>query len=75
MKKIPFAVLLVAGAVLLSGCVIALGNRGDGGSGIGRKITLGQELSDLKKARDNGAITPAEYETLKGKLVEEKGRK
>jgi hypothetical protein len=31
--------------------------------------TLGQQLIDLKKAKDAGAITEAEYETEKAKLL------
>jgi Short C-terminal domain len=31
--------------------------------------TLGQQLTDLKTARDAGAITDAEYEMQKAKLL------
>ena len=31
--------------------------------------TSGQELIDLKKALDSGAITQEEYEELKGKII------
>ena len=34
--------------------------------------TIGQQLIDLKKARDDGAITEAEYEAEKAKLLNEK---
>jgi hypothetical protein len=34
--------------------------------------TIGQQLIDLKKARDTGAITEAEYEAEKAKLLNEK---
>ena len=34
--------------------------------------TLGQQLIDLQKARDSGAITEAEYESQKAKLLESK---
>ncbi|HTR43050.1 MAG TPA: SHOCT domain-containing protein [Pseudomonadales bacterium] len=34
--------------------------------------TVGQQLIDLKKARDSGAITEAEYEAEKAKLLNEK---
>jgi hypothetical protein len=33
-------------------------------------ITIGQQLIDLKKARDNGALNAAEYDTQRRKLVE-----
>ena len=34
--------------------------------------TLGQQLMDLKKARDAGAISEQEYETEKAKLLNQK---
>ena len=34
--------------------------------------TRGQELLDLKKARDQGAITEEEYQAQKSKLLEKK---
>ena len=34
--------------------------------------TLGQQLLDLKKARDTGAISEQEYETEKAKLLNQK---
>ena len=58
-------------ATALSGCVIAVGNEGVKPW----RPTLGQELTDLKKARDNGVITEAEYEVQRQKLMEERGKK
>lgn len=63
-KLVP-AALALAALFCLSGCVAAIGNR-DAHSGNG---TLGQQLIDLKKARDADAITEAEYETQKAKLL------
>lgn len=37
--------------------------------------TLGQELSDLKIALDNGAITESEYRTVKQELINACGSK
>jgi len=34
--------------------------------------TLGQQLIDLQKAKDSGAITDAEYQSQKAKLLENK---
>ena len=34
--------------------------------------TIGQQLLDLKKARDDGAISEQEYETEKAKLLNQK---
>ena len=70
MKKlfIPSAIVLLA-MLLFAGCVASLG----GGSKIVvNKPTLGQQLTDLQKAKDSGAITEAEYQTQKAKLLEAK---
>lgn len=59
----------VASVFLLSGCVAAIGNK-PGNSNA--NATLGQQLVDLQKAKDAGAITPAEYEEQKARLLEHK---
>ena len=62
------ALLLLIGAGLLStGCAIQIGNRHPEASG----GTLGQQLVDLKKAKDAGVISDAEYETKRKKLLDE----
>lgn len=43
----------------------------DGNEPSGKSPTLGQELIDLMKARDVGAITMAEYKELKATLIEQ----
>jgi hypothetical protein len=50
--------------VPLGGC-ISIGAR----SAAEAKPTLGQQLIDLQKARDSGALTPAEYELQREKLL------
>jgi hypothetical protein len=67
MKKtlIPMMVV-VAAAMLATGCSWSVGG--------GKKSeivqpTVGQQLFDLKKARDAGAINENEYETQKAKLL------
>jgi len=63
MKKINRIVLgLVLLAATLSGCAI-----GSGKTEI-IKPTLGQELIELKNAKDSGAISEQEYEEMKEKL-------
>jgi hypothetical protein len=57
-------------AFALSGCVVALGNRVPEGSK--GQPTLGKQLSDLKQARESGAISEEEYETAKKRLIEGK---
>ena len=68
MKRLflPVAVALSA-MVLLTGC-LAL-DVGGGDKREERKATTGQQLIDLKKAHDAGAITDAEYEAQKAKVL------
>jgi PBP1b-binding outer membrane lipoprotein LpoB len=68
MKKLfmPTAVALSA-MLLFSGC-LAL-NVGGGSKKAVENPTVGQQLTDLKTARDTGAITDAEYQTQKAKLL------
>ncbi len=57
--------------IVVSGCVVAMGNT----EGLKHNsTTVGQELTDLKKAKDSGAITEDEYEMLKKKALE-RGKK
>ncbi len=56
--------------LLLSGCVAAIGNR-DGRHGSGGP-TLGQQLIDLQKAKESGALSDAEYQSQKTKLLSDK---
>jgi hypothetical protein len=50
---------------LFSGCVAAIGNSPAARS----SATLGQQLIDLQKARDSGAITEAEYQGQRAKFL------
>ncbi len=67
MKKsfIPFAVGLSA-LLLLSGC-IALGT---GSKTTTQQPTVGQQLVDLQKAKDAGAINDTEFQAQKAKLLQ-----
>ncbi len=68
MKKITsFSSITIAALLCLTGCVAAIGNRDAQGTGGG---TLGQQLIDLQKARDAGAMTELEYQTQKARLLE-----
>lgn len=69
MKSIASLLALGLLASTLSGCVIAMGNR-DLGQPRG-KATLGQELTDLKNARDAGALTEDEYQAQRKKVLEQ----
>jgi len=57
----------------LSGCVVALGNR-DGSPHKGTGTTLGQELIDLKKARDQNVISEDEYVAQRQRLMNDKSK-
>ena len=59
--------LLIAVGLLVSGCAILIGNRHPEASG----GTLGQQLVDLKKAKEAGAISDAEYESKRKQLLDE----
>jgi hypothetical protein len=58
---------------LLSGCVIALGNKVPDEKNAKGAPTLGKQLTDLKQARDSGAITEDEYQTAKKRLMDSAG--
>lgn len=67
MKK-AFLLTALLGALampLLGGCVAAIGNSPAARS----SATLGQQLVDLQKARDSGAITEAEYQTQRARFL------
>ena len=67
---------LIAGAavlcvmVLTSGCLSI--SVGGGSSSESEKPTTSQQLNDLKKARDSGAITEDQYQTQRAKIIEGK---
>ena len=67
MKKLLPPAVITASAMLLTGC-LAL-QLGGGTSHEVSNPTLGQQLVDLQKAKDSGAITDAEYLTQKAKLL------
>jgi hypothetical protein len=69
MKKllIPTVIAFVF-VTLLSGCIAI----GTGPKSQHTNATLGQQLVDLKTAKDTGAITDAEYQVQKAKLLGEK---
>jgi hypothetical protein len=70
-KATRTAILAVAGALILSlvsGCAWSIGGKKEGG--LSAHPTRGQELIDLKKARDQGAITEDEYQAHKTRIME-----
>jgi len=65
-SKLP-ALLLLSTLFLLNGCV-AIGNR----DAQRPNATLGQQLIDLQKARDSGALSETEYQVQKTHLLHPK---
>jgi len=63
--------MLALSAMLLCGGCIGL-ELGGGAKTEVRGPTLGQQLIDLQKARDSGAISPAEYDAKKAELLAKK---
>jgi hypothetical protein len=65
MKRIISILLILTLLTPLVSCIAV----GSGGSKkADHQTTLGQELIDLQKARDEGAISQQEYEELREKL-------
>lgn len=53
----------LSAVLLTSGCVAAIG------TGRAPKATTGQQLVDLQKARKAGAMSEAEYQTQRAKVL------
>jgi hypothetical protein len=67
-----WTVLATTGTImglLLSGCAWSIGS--DKAHSVVVRPTHGQEFIDLKKAKDQGAITEEEYEAQKKKISEQ----
>jgi hypothetical protein len=58
---------VVAASLLVSGCAWSIGGGREGEQTV--QATKGQELMDLKRAKDTGAISEAEYETQKQRIL------
>ena len=65
---LALAVILVA--TVLTGC--CGGGKTQVVTESTKTTTKGQELQDLKKAKDEGAINEKEYEAVKKKIIKEK---
>ena len=69
MKSLYVSVLIgLVAATLLSGCVAA----SDKSYHDDVRPTLGQQLIDLKRAKDAGAITDEQYEAQRAKLMQQR---
>ena len=67
-KLITMVSILTAALILLNGCVVAVG----GGKTANVRPTVGQQLVDLKKAHETGAISDEEYAAQRAKVLEGK---
>ena len=71
MKKATIAALVgLAATMLLSGCLLI--QLGGGSTTKPQTPTTGQQLTDLKKAKDSGAMTDAEYQAERAKVLNQK---
>lgn len=70
MRKIFLPMIIGLSVLLLTGC-LAL-QVGGGTKSESQKPTVGQQLVDLQKAKTDGAITDAEYQAQKAKILEGK---
>jgi len=70
-KYLTHTLAALAAVLLFAGCVGGV-NLGGGPKTMVQRPTLGQELVDLQKARDSGAITPAEFDAKKAELMARK---
>ena len=66
-KQLKLFVTIGCAAAVLTGCVAAIGNRDAGANRHG--VTLGQELIDLKKAKEAGALSDAEYQEQRARML------
>ena len=64
MRKIISVLLVLTLLTTMVSCIAV----GSGGKKVENQTTLGQQLIDLKKARDEGAVSAQEYEDLREKL-------
>lgn len=69
LRKAAFACLLAA-PLLVTGCIGVGSSRS-----YNQPPTVGQQLTDLKIAYDQGAVTDAEYDRLKADIMNESHRK
>ena len=69
MKRVAAVLTLccaLSTAMFATGCVAAIGNRTPN---VTPNVTVGQQLIDLQKAKESGAITEAEFQAEKSKLL------
>ena len=70
MKNINVLVTLSLFMIIQTSCATL--NRAQGEIHYNNNISKGQELQDLKKALDNGAINQDEYDLMKEKIINDR---
>ena len=70
-SKLVLALALLSLPLLTGGCIAAIGN----GETPKSNGTVGQQLIDLQKAKDTGAMTDAEYQKERAKVLGNKASK
>ena len=61
---------IITWTILLSFCLIAAGCGGGGADVRATNTTMGQELTDLQKAKEQGLVTDDEFEDAKEKILD-----
>lgn len=67
MKKLLVPVMIGIAALMLSGCLDL--KLGGGTTMRPQTATVGQQLIDLQRAKDSGAMTEAEYQAQRAKVL------
>ena len=70
MKKIKIIVIIALMMIIQISCATL--NRAQGEIHYNNNISKGQELQDLKKALDDGAINQNEFDLMKEKIINDK---
>lgn len=56
-------------ALVLQACIVDIGDSGRGWKEYRRPPTVGEQLEDLRKARDDGLLTQSEYEQVRERII------
>ena len=75
MDVLRYCTVLTMVAVVLGGCCCGGGKTKVETTTTTITTTTGQQLIDLKKAYDSGAITQKQYDRMKQEIIEKSGEK
>jgi hypothetical protein len=68
-KSLGLVAVSMSALLLLSGCIVLSLGGGTKSTSEVTKASVGQQLVDLQKAKEAGAINEAEYQDQKAKLL------